>query len=340
MAEQLQLAVTGAPLPPDFIGTPQEFFEAMLTRMRVIFPTGQTSFVISDTEPSTNLGPWLKNGTQWYVWDDNTKRYIPLDIEPSMKLVTISETAPLDGTKPLWLQIKGSRVVRWNAWIDTGWKPLYNRGASTDRPTDPVDYERFEDTTIGCEIVFYGHQWHTVSGVPGDVKFVTFATLADALTHNPGWTEIGQYYSNTNVRGRAIVAAHKDSGVSPVSDFSPQSGITSRAAGDQFGEETHVLSDTEAFNQPHQHLTAVRTDPFSDDVFLQRCDSKTFLSAVPGVGRFLSQGDGTGNGNVSSDNLTDGDIITSNPITPATPVPNAAHNNLPPSLALWCLVKT
>jgi hypothetical protein len=317
MPDQLQLAVTGAPLAPDFRGTPQEYYEQILTNMRVIFPTGQTTFVISDTEPSTNLGPWLKNGSQWYVWDDATKRYVPQDISPSLKLVVISETAPADGTKPLWLQIKGTRVVRWNAWIGDAWRPLTNRGTTAQRPTDPVEYEHYEDTTIGAEIVFYSGEWHTVSGVPGDIKFVAFTTLADALAANPGWTEIGQYYSLASVRGRVFVPAHKDPGVSPVAMFDPAVGITARAVNDKYGEEAHILTAAETVNAPHQHLVGRRKDAGSNDLQLQFIDSRSFSSALTGTGKFEVLGEGVGAGTAAG-NLANGDLVSSDPIQVGT----------------------
>jgi hypothetical protein len=335
---QLQLAVTGAPLPLDFVGTPQQFYEAILTRMRVIFPTGQTSFVISDTEPTTNLGPWLKEGTQWYVWDEDTNRYVPLNIEPSMKLVAISETAPADGTKPLWLQFKGTRFVRWNLWISGAWRPLVSRGTTAQRPSDPVEYERYEDTDIECEIVYYDSAWHTVSGTPGDIKFVTWPTLAEALTRNPGWVELATHLADDGVRGRALVPAHKDPGGSPVASFTPGAGITARARGDKYGAETHVLSAAEAAAAPHQHLIGIRTDPSSNDVHLQKIVQRTFTSAIAGDGKFHVNGDGTGNGNLAGD-LTDGDLVTSNAVQTGSPAANTAHNNIQPTMALWCLVK-
>lgn len=337
MPTQINLAVQGAPLAPDFQGTPQEFYEVILENMRVIFPTGQTSFVISDTEPNTNLGPWLKDGDKWYVWDEDTLRYVPQDITDSLNVVAIQEAAPADGTKPLWLQIKGTRVIRWNAWISAAWKPLPNRGTTAQRPVDPVDYERYEDTDIAAELIYYGGAWHTVSGSPGDIKQVVWGTLAQALTFNPGWQELGQFLSDSDARGRALIPAHKDTGV-PVADFSPAAGITARAALAKYGEETHILTADEAAAAPHQHLVGERKDLGSNDIHLQLIAPQAFESAIPGADKLEVQGDGAGNGFLAGD-LTDGDIVTSNPINTGSPDPNDAHNNIQPSMAVWTLVK-
>lgn len=335
MSATLQLPVSGAPLPPDFVGTPQEMFEAMLDRMLVYFPTGQSTFVTSDTEPTTNLGPWLKTGDRWYVWDEDTSRYVAINIDDSLKLIAISETAPATGEKPIWLQYKGTRVIRWNLWLGA-WKPLTNRGTTAERPSDPVEYERYEDTDIATEIVFYDGAWHTVSGSPGDIKQVAWPTLAEAVQYNPGWQEIGQYFSNTNVRGRAFVAAHKDPASTPT-NFSPEAGVTARVALDKYGAETHTLIAAEASAQPHQHLVGKRNSPSDNDAQFQIIASQAFVSAITGANKLHVDGSGVGDGLVGGD-LADGDLVTSNAIT-GTPVANDAHNNLQPTMAVWTLVK-
>lgn len=337
MSATLQLPVSGAPLPPDFLGTPQEMFEAMLDRMLVYFPTGQSTLVTSDTEPTTNLGPWLKTGDRWYVWDEDTSRYVPINIDDSLKLIAISETAPATGEKPIWLQYKGTRVIRWNLWLGA-WKPLTNRGTTAERPSDPVEYERYEDTTIAAEIIYYDGAWHTVSGSPGDIKQVAHETLALALQYNPGWQEIGGYFADNSVRGRALVPAHKDPGGSPVAILAAGAGITVRAVGDKYGEETHVLSSAEAAAEPHQHLIGRRDDLGSNNVLFQLAASQTFTSAITGADKLEVLGDGAGNG-FQAGNLATGDIISSNPVAPATPVPNTAHNTIQPTMAVWTLVK-
>lgn len=313
MAEILQLAVQGAPLPPNFIGSPQAFYEAILENMRVLFPTGQNSFVISDTEPTTNVGPWFNTSTDpatLYVWDEDDKRYVPQNITAAWPF-TISATAPADnsnGLKPLWLKIKGTRALGWYLWVDTGWVAIpsdINRGTTAQRPTDAVDYERYFDTDIRVELYWFGGQWRTVSGSPGDIKYVKYSTLADALKYNPGWQEMAQSLGDDNLRGRAFVPAHKDPGGTPEANFTPAAGITARAAGDKFGEETHKLTTAEMPKHKHGGWD----------------NAVTFAS-----------GAGTTNGSGSTN------AVSSSLETDETGG-DGTHNNLPPTVAVWCLVK-
>src|SRR5208282_4004358 len=108
----MNATITAAPLPTNFVGTPQQFIDAFLDRLEVVVEG--TSFVISDVQPVGNQGPWLKNGTQWWVWDDSTSTYIPLDLTASISdQIFIGDVAggPPDPTiYTLWLQLNGTAV--------------------------------------------------------------------------------------------------------------------------------------------------------------------------------------------------------------------------------------
>jgi hypothetical protein len=108
----MKVTVTAAPLPTNFRGTPQELIEAFLDRLEI--SVDGSSFVVGDVMPIGNQGPWLRNGTQWWVWDVNTSTYIPLDVSssvhPQIFIGDVAAGAP-DSTKyQLWLQLNGSVV--------------------------------------------------------------------------------------------------------------------------------------------------------------------------------------------------------------------------------------
>jgi len=108
----MQATVTAAPLPTNFKGTPQQWLEAFLDRLEVTFE-GNT-FVISDIQPIGNEGPWLKNGTQWWVWNASTSEYMPLDVSASVTnqifIGDIANGAPDSSVYQLWLQLNGTQV--------------------------------------------------------------------------------------------------------------------------------------------------------------------------------------------------------------------------------------
>lgn len=100
----MKLTIRSAPLPTNFLGTPQELFEAMLDRMEVV-ADDLTSFVVQDLEPGSNVGPWFKSGKKLYVWDNQTNpsgAYVPLDISDSLDdEIHVSPEDPLNLGKPL-----------------------------------------------------------------------------------------------------------------------------------------------------------------------------------------------------------------------------------------------
>ncbi len=72
--QKTNLVLVAANLPERFQGTPQQLFAAMLARIQIMSPSGTNYFVVGDTEPTSNQGPWLAYGTKWYVWDESIKR--------------------------------------------------------------------------------------------------------------------------------------------------------------------------------------------------------------------------------------------------------------------------
>jgi hypothetical protein len=121
------LYIQAAPIPATFKGNPNDMFTAMVQRMRILSPSGTNFIFIGDTEPTSNVGPWLKNGSQWYVWDESIKRYIPQNISASFTSpYFIGNTAPTSTTPNLWLQTSADapnygNPIRWFLWNGAGW---------------------------------------------------------------------------------------------------------------------------------------------------------------------------------------------------------------------------
>lgn len=77
MTSKLPVTFKGAPLPVGFQGTPQQFEDALVARLSIESEEQFALFVVGDTAPTSNVGPWLKGGLVWYVWDPTTGSYIP-----------------------------------------------------------------------------------------------------------------------------------------------------------------------------------------------------------------------------------------------------------------------
>lgn len=140
---ELRLAV--AALSPAFDGTPQEFIAELVRLSSIVSPTGIYYIVLSDTEPTSNKGMWLKDGTKPYVWDETTSGYIPADLTDSLTsvlsaitalqtkvnfgrvLFSSTEPASADRTNTVWIQLSGTTPVAVRYWDGVGWTYLPDR---------------------------------------------------------------------------------------------------------------------------------------------------------------------------------------------------------------------
>lgn len=103
--------------------------------------------------------------------------------------------------------------VGWYSWNGSVWALIpnnYPHGNTASRPTAPTTGDQYFDTQINCQLVYERGQWRTLSGTPGDVKFVAATTLAIALLNNPGWIQ------DPSSLGRLIGAAGDPGGGLPV----------------------------------------------------------------------------------------------------------------------------
>lgn len=245
------LYIQMAPLPATFKGTPQDFAVAMVQRMKILSPNGTNFIFIGDVEPISNVGPWLRGGTQWWVWDETIKRYVALDISASeTQWFWLGASTPPSTPPQVWLRTtkdatdadpSHGSAVGWYVFDGIAWQAfnsIVRSGTTALRPASPVEYQQYYDTDIAVLLWWERGQWRTVSGVPGDVKFVLYEVLTDALRFNPGWEVFGA--GNQSFRGRLIVQAAKDSGTSPETSLSVGANITPRAALETFGESDGI----------------------------------------------------------------------------------------------------
>lgn len=245
------LLIQSSPLPATFKGSPDDLRAEIVRRLKIVSPNGVNFIYIGDTQPTSNVGPWLKGGTQWWVWDDTTNTYIPLDVSASVTIPFWTGTStPASSVPPVWLQTDTDPTDQnpsignpqaWYVWNGSSWVPFVGvvlSGPSASRPSAPVNYQQYYDTDISCLIWWERGEWRTVTGCPGDVKAVTFPTLTQALQFNPGWTVLGA--GQQSLRGRIVMQAAKDQGSSPQTILTVDPGVPQHAAFDTFGETDGV----------------------------------------------------------------------------------------------------
>lgn len=84
------LTVSLGSLPEGFCpSSMQELGDAIAARL-VITPSGSSSsFAIGPVAPTSNVGPWLNNCEQWFVWDDNLAMYVKMEVIGAFNNLTV-----------------------------------------------------------------------------------------------------------------------------------------------------------------------------------------------------------------------------------------------------------
>lgn len=260
-----------APIPATFKGTPDQLAAEMVRRMQIVSPSGIAFIFTGDTEPTSNVGPWLKDGNKWYVWNDSTKRYVPEDITDSETTwFHIGRSTPSTSTPPVWLATTQDYSVNaptygkplsWYIFDGTNWvtcNGLVNSGPTANRPPQPTNLEQYYDTSISCLIWWERNLWRTVSGVPGDVKAVVHEKLTDAYLYNPGWQVLGN--NSQSWRGRYIGQAAQDSVASGgPTILAVDADVAQRHAHEVYGTTDFVAIDNVLSTVPYPPSIALWT---------------------------------------------------------------------------------
>jgi hypothetical protein len=107
------------PIPSNFKGTPQQLLDLWLERMSVAEDT--STVIVSDVQPTTNVGPWFKNGKQLWVWDGTT--YIPLDVSGSiLPQIFVGASEPSSTDYQIWVKITGGDTFdSLQVYVDGAW---------------------------------------------------------------------------------------------------------------------------------------------------------------------------------------------------------------------------
>lgn len=161
-----------SPLPTNFRGTPQQLFEAIVDRLEVV--SDSADFVISDNMPTSNSGPWLKGGTQWWVWDENTSTYVPLDVSAStnIKEIFVGDAAPditVTNFPRVWLKTSGVTVIGLYYWFGdiAGWVTM-----PPELQPNSITNLMLQDNCIATRNVQNGAI--TVDKLPNNLPFTKF----------------------------------------------------------------------------------------------------------------------------------------------------------------------
>ena len=289
------LVISASHLPATFKGTPDAMFQEMVSRMRILSPTGTSFFVVSDLEPPGNFGPWLKSGTQWFVWNPETKRYQPLDIsESETKWFTVSSTTPTTTTPPVWLKISDTASpISWNFYNGTTWVEFPFTIEDRSITQAKLDWKaNFFGTASGIDnysISFSpGTNFNLGDGAANTfffiVKFSNANTGAVTLNVNGSGVKPVKKFTGENLVGGEIIAgsvhllAFDGTGFQLISGLAPiKSGVVLSTA----TTVSDATANTAAFipydNTPPQNSEGAALNDLETDFTAQRAGSKLVI---------------------------------------------------------------
>lgn len=141
MPSPVQFNVSAGTLPPNFTGTPQQFLDAIAGLLLVTPVEDWNSFVVGSAAPTSDVGPWLKNGTEWWVWSSGAGAYVPVTANALTLRRFIGSTTPSATDYDVWIQTDGSGVPQaikiYNAgsWVDVYAATLANYYTKTEMNT-------------------------------------------------------------------------------------------------------------------------------------------------------------------------------------------------------------
>lgn len=163
-------------LPEDSELTLNEFLQALPDLVTVVLNEGFSTFVTGATAPTSNQGPWLKDGLEWWVWDDTLGRYRPQQLEEEFRKIYIQSfdpfvkddinnpnpDDPLEGS--LWYRSRSSDPTEFldlSLFVNGAWR-LFTKSdrerKDEDHPIGDVYFNRTDNTNPATLL---GMPWST-----------------------------------------------------------------------------------------------------------------------------------------------------------------------------------
>ncbi len=126
MATSVPLTFRAAPLPEGYKADPETFKNDIVARLYAESTDSIAFFASGTVAPTSNVGPWLKNGTEWYVWDDGTGAYIPQTITQAALRFAVQFGAPDPTVYLFWIELDAGGVPQAVKTYNSGnWVDVY-----------------------------------------------------------------------------------------------------------------------------------------------------------------------------------------------------------------------
>ena len=127
MANQLPVTIDFGALPNTGQGyTPQEFADRLSLNGQIFTSQDFALFTTGATAPTSDTGPWAKDGNTWYYWDSVTGTYIPFIIEQSSLGYWIGSVAPDPTVYNFWIETTaGGSPLALKTYYAAAWVDVY-----------------------------------------------------------------------------------------------------------------------------------------------------------------------------------------------------------------------
>jgi hypothetical protein len=128
--------VAAGALPEGLDTDPQGLLEEFAARLIISPSVPWSSFTVGAAQPTSNLGPWFKDGKELWVWDDVLATYIPVvsptvidsnggSQYPSLRYA-VSSLAPSPTGFSFWIELNGAgKAIDIKHYSSGAWKSIF-----------------------------------------------------------------------------------------------------------------------------------------------------------------------------------------------------------------------
>lgn len=125
-SNELPIQISFGSLPPNVAWTPQQLGDAIAQRLSLVTSQSFALFVSGSTEPASNVGPWLKNGEEWWIWSDADGNYVPQILSPASLGYFIGNAAPDPNIYSIWISTTvGGSPLAVSTYYNGSWTDVY-----------------------------------------------------------------------------------------------------------------------------------------------------------------------------------------------------------------------
>lgn len=166
--------------------TRQQFAEELARKLLVQFPSEDSTFRIGGSEPTSDEGPWFKEGIDQngdatyflYIWGADSASYVPLTLEQQQLRYFVGATTPSEVKYDVWFEVSTDGRLLSIRTFDSNtneWVNVYYR-------RDEID-SLFEPTVDGKKQV----AWPNVITKPDHVSNAPRASSEPGATLQPNY---------------------------------------------------------------------------------------------------------------------------------------------------------